>query len=465
MIPFIILTAITALVLFAVFNYKPDGQKNKPLKEALDIYNNHLFTEALKKFKDLLNEDPYNSIYHWYIALCAIQRQEYTTAMYHLESILQINNYVIPAENLPDIDLFHEVGVNNKLMEIFEVLKLHDKILSQSEKLMNLDPGNDTYPLKIAQSLIDDKIYSRQTQEYIDKTLAINPKNANAHFLLSLVYYKRGEFENALQSAEKTIALDKMINDAYFIMGFARYRLNLKDEAERHFRDATLCKYFKKSTAFYLAKLIVSSGKIEYALPYAAEACKTVKSIHEDISIELESMYLYATLLEQKDSYEEALNLYKSIQNLQPDYLDVPKRLKYMAALDTEKNTKMSVNPLEIFKKMKREDFMRASERVLKSMGYKIKKMDLVNDQTINMIALHTEELDSQPTGVFVRRDISIIQEEHIKKIQHFMSGMQTVQAILITPNDFNPAAKKLAEKNGIRTINGEQLTVLLAKK
>jgi tetratricopeptide (TPR) repeat protein len=463
MIAVIVLVVVIAFILFALLHFNQNAPKSKPYKDALEVYNNHLYTEALKKFQALLNEDPYNSFYHWYVALCANQRQEFTTAMYHLESILQINNYLLPENELPDTQIFNEIGVNRKLMEIYEALKIKDKIFPHYEKLMRLEPDNDEYPLKMAQTLINDKIYSDQAREYLEKTLHINPKNATAQFLLSLVYFKRSEFDNALQCAEKTIALDKSLSDASFIMGYARYRLNLKDEAEKHFREATLCKYFKKSTAFYLSKIIASSGKTDFALTYAAEASKLSKSIHEDPSIDLESMYLYATLLEQANRYDEALAQYQAIQNIQPDYQDVAKRLKYMAPLNHEKNNyKITLDLLDIFKKMRHEEFLHTSEKVLESMGYKIKKVDLINDQTINMLVEHTEEINDQLTGVYIRRGIGILQEDHIKSIEHFMSGMQVTRAIIMTPNDFNPAARKMAEKKSIKAINGEQLIVLL---
>ncbi|MDH4262883.1 MAG: restriction endonuclease [Spirochaetia bacterium] len=464
MIAGIVVIVVIAIIILILLYFSPSSQKEKAYKDAIDSYNNHLYSESLKKFQNLLNDEPYNSFYHWYVALCAIQRQEFTNAMYHLESILQINNYTLP-EELPDTEIFNEIGVNRKLMEIYETLKIQDKLLMQYEKLMELDKNNEEYPLKIAQSLIDNKVYSDQVKEYLEKTLNINPKNGTAQFLLSLIYHKRNEFDNALQCAEKAIALDKSLSDASFIMGYARYRLNLKDEAEKLFREATLCKYFKKSTAFYLAKLIASSGKIDFALPYASDASKFSKSIHEDPSLELESMYQYATLLEESNHYDDALVQYQAIQNIQPDYQDVSKRLKYMQPINSDNsNHRTTVDLLDIYKKMKHDEFAHTSESVVENMGYKVKKVDLVNDQTINMLAHKTDEASDHLTGVYIRRGIGIIQEDHIKSIMHFMSGMQVTRAVLITPNDFNPTARKMAEKKGIKTINAEQLIVLLNK-
>lgn len=463
MLLFFILVILVTVIILAVLSYKPGSNKIKSLKAAIDVYDNHLLNEAMKKFQALLDEEPYNGIYHWYVALCALQRMDYSMAIYHLESVLQINNYNQPLENMPDIDSFSEIGVQNKLMEIYETLKIKEKILGQYEKLMKLDTGNEIYPFKMAQYMIAEKNYSAKTQEYVEKTLQLNPKNAGAQFLLSLLYFKKGEFDNALQSAEKTLNLDKSINDAQFIMGYARYRINLKDEAERHFRDAALCQYFKKSTAFYMAKILQSGGKTEYALPYAAEASKLATSIHEDPSLELDAKYLYATMLEQSDQFDEAQAIYQDIERIQPNYQDVSKRLKYMTPVTAaNKSTGIDLNVLEIFKKMRNDEFGRTSESVLENLGYKIKKIDLIDDRNINMMVHATNETPNQLTGVFIRRGIGIIQEDHIKKLEHFMSGMQVVRAILITPNDFNPAARKMAEKRGIKTINGEELIGLL---
>jgi len=244
-------------------------------------------------------------------------------------------------------------------------------------------------------------------------------------------------------------------------MGFARYRLNLKDEAERLFREASLCKYFRKSTAFYLAKLISSTGQLDYALPYAAEASKYASTIHEEPALELEAKYLYATLLEQADRFTEAYEIFKSIQNIQPGYMDISKRLKYMEPANAAaQNQQNKPDLLELYKNLKLEDFARYSEKIIENLGYSIKKVDLVNGNTINMLVY--KDNPSILTGVFVRRGIGIIQDDHIKNIEHFMSGMQTLTAIMITPNDFNPTAKKKAEKKSIRTINGDALKELL---
>ena len=462
MVIFIVLFVIMIALIWGASNIKTGSHKDKGFKEALDVYNNHLYTEAMKKFQLLLNEEPFNSIYHWYVSLCALQRQDYTTAIYHIENVLQINNFSIPVDGLADTENFHEIGIHQKLMEIYETLRLKDKVLTEYETLMKLSPKEDIYPLKIAQYYIDEKNYSDLPQSYLEKALSINPKNANAQFLLSLIYYKKNEFDNALQSAEKTITLDKSLNDAYYIMGYSRYRANLKDEAEKLFRDAALSRYFKKSASFYTAKLLASNGKLDYALTYAADASKIASSVHEDPTIELDAKYLYGNLLEQTDHFEQAKEVYQFIQNVQPDFRDIDKRLKYMAPLKPVNDQKIDMDLLDIFKKLKNDDFAEKSEKVLEIMGFKIKKIDLINDMAINMLAQPTTENTTQLVGVFIRRGIPIIQEDHIKSMEHIMTGMQVFRGILITPNDFNPNSRKMAEKKGIKTINGEQLSVLL---
>lgn len=460
---FFFVVFIAGVLIFILVTSNSGGARNSAFKEALSAYENHMLGDAMRKFQALLYEEPYNSIFHWYVAMCSLQRQEYTTAMYHLDSVLQINNFSLPQEGLPDVEDFELIGVHKKLLEIYEVLKLKDKIIFECENLMEIEPGNDEYPLKMADILINEKNYSEKTKEYAERALALNPKNGQAQFILSLIYLKSGEYDNAIQNAEKTIAVDKSNNDAYFILGISRYRQNLMDEAEKHFREASLCRYFRKSTAFYLAKLLISEGKFDYALPYAEEAHKYSVSIHEEPSLELDAKYLYANLLEKSDQYKEAFEIYKAIQNIQPDYQDVSKRLKYMTPFEMESEEgKPKSNLVEEFKTMRLEDFARHSEKIIENMGFKVKKLDLVNDQTVNML-VHEKNDPSKLTGVFVRRGIGIIQQDHIKQIEHFMSGMQVVDAILITPNDFNPAARKMAEKKSIKTVNGSNLQELLS--
>jgi tetratricopeptide (TPR) repeat protein len=461
---FSILLVVGAIIFTFIITSSGNKQK-KAFHDAIATYQDHLINESIKKFQTLLYEEPYNALYHWYLALLSLQKQEYTNAEYHLQNILQIKNYTLPSDELPDIQNFNETGVRKRLVSIYETLKLKEKLIAEFEKLSTIEPENDAYPISIAELLLEEKDYSDRTQVYIEKTLKINPRNGRAQFLLSLVYLKNQKFDEALQSAEKTIAIDKSISDAFYIIGYVRYRLNLKEEAEKYFREAALCKYFRKSNAFYLAKILSSLGKLDFALSYAKEAVKYSLTIHEDPALDIDSRYLLATFMEQNDEFNEAIELYKYIANIQPGYQDVAKRLKYMSSAISgheKPSAHIKADHLELYKNMRLDDFSRTSEKIMENLGYKIKKVDIVNDQTLNMIVIEQSGSQEEVIGVFVRRGIGILQEDHIKNIIRLMAGMQVNSAFLITPNDFNPNARKFAEKNAIKTINSEKLRELL---
>jgi len=461
---FISVIVVSLFVIFvALFLGKSNLMGNRPFKEALSRYNDHRIKEAMSGFQALLYDEPYNAVYHWYAARCSMAQKNFTTTMYHLENIVRINNYTLPEPDLPDTENFSEKGIQIELLKLYEALKLKDKIKSQYEKLMELDKSNPEYPLNLARVYIDERNYTDVVQRLLEKSLSLLPEQGEVLFLLALVYYKNGKIEEALQVADKAVGYDRALADAYFIMGFARYKINLRDEAEKLFKNAGLCRIFRKSKSYYLAKIAEARGQYDVAISYAKEADQYASSLHEDPTLEIEAKYLYAALAERLDDFDKAVELYQKIESMQPGYRDVANKLRYMAK-DSVSSSKLSseeVNQIiNRFKSVKIDEFSMLTEKVIIKMGYKVKKFELIDDRTINAIGVTS---DGRETAFFSRRGIGIIENKHLQSLKMYMTGARVQEGVFITATDFASNARNSAPAEGIVLVSGNDLATVLA--
>jgi len=78
----------------------------------------------------------------------------------------------------------------------------------------------------------------QQAVDDIDRAIRMEPKEPLYHAERAVVYYRIGEFAEALSSAKKSAELNPEFGDAYRLMGICQLKLNRREEGLAHLKKA-----------------------------------------------------------------------------------------------------------------------------------------------------------------------------------------------------------------------------------
>ena len=78
----------------------------------------------------------------------------------------------------------------------------------------------------------------QQAVDDIDRAIRMEPKEPLYHAERAVVYYRLGEFEEALKSAQKSAELNPKFGDAYRLAGICQLRLNQREKGLSNFKKA-----------------------------------------------------------------------------------------------------------------------------------------------------------------------------------------------------------------------------------
>jgi len=458
----IVLFIITiALIVITISSQLKKNQKERPFNEALNFFTNYNHGPCIQKFEELVFEDPYNALYHWYLARSKFYTKDYTGSIKHLTQILKINNYTVHSDNLPEIENFNEPDIYQMQLDIYRKLNLKKELKSTYQKMIQIYPEVFEYLFQYLALEIETQNYSPEVRINLEKAVDIQPENSELYFYLSLVSYKENNIENSLRYAEKAIHYKKSHSDAAFLIGYAHFYGDRFGEAIEYLKQSTMSNYFKKSAAYYLARIYEKKGEFKNTLIYSRQADETPLSIHENQALEAESKFLYALTLEKNGDYMEAFTTYEKVSAIKPDFPGLNDKLKLIRG-NNDSSQKVKIVDLE---NSSTGDFYATVEKVIYLMGYKVKKSEPIDDKAINFHAVLKSDPDSKKyTAILVRRKSGIINSEQLNTIKLYLESCRLTQAVIITTGDFDPKTRKEMERAGYIYVNSQNLQTLLAK-
>ncbi|MDH5720957.1 MAG: restriction endonuclease [Spirochaetia bacterium] len=443
-----------AILIFMAIKYLEFFQKLK-FKDAVKAFAEKKYIMAVSMFEDISEREPQNSLLYWYMARANIKNKSISRAIAELKKVLQINNYSVIEES-PDIGNFSELGVQYLLRDIYEQSRMHDKLFTQLQILMKMEPDNAQHPMAIAKMLISKKEYSERTIKYLKQAMNISTQNLEVFNLIAYVYFKQNSYEKAKEYAEKALSLQPASNEAKYIMGEYFYKSNIPDTAEEYLIEAQNSELFGKSILFLLGKIYFQKGEWETSLNWLEQAVKMPKSFLEDEDLEWEAYYLSGLNYENLYDAKSAVETYEHIQKYKPDFKDIAHKLQNIIVEDNS-------DLIKDFITAKKDIFNMLSENILNYLGYEIENMYTAEDGSINLIALE-KGISHRHAACFVKRNYDLISEDQIMMLVKYVQSSGASHGIFVTTGEFTGTAKNYAEKYKVKVINSSQLEGVLAK-
>lgn len=162
-----------------------------------------------------------------------------------------------------------------------------------------------------------------QSQEYLEKAASLGPDAAEAHALLSLVYYSQKKDKEGMHEFNKAVNLNKNQPDLYFNLGNLFFRNKRYKEAEDMFKRFIEIRPHQYEGYLNLGVTLNMAGKYDEA---EMNFKRAVDIAPNDLLVNLNLGYLYI----DKGNYSEAKKYIIKANKIAPGDSDVKKTLEFL---------------------------------------------------------------------------------------------------------------------------------------
>lgn len=294
----------------------------------LYIKNNQIM-DAIRVFERILNFDPRNKDVLGSLGDIYSQRGQIEKAV---EVCLKLADIYI-SEGFLDkvVGLYEKLiewvpdnsSIRKKLIDIYrEILKADSGNLSARHKLINIllndgSPEEAIPEFLLLASTYLDKDMLDEGISVCEKLLDIDPENLKANEILGEIYFRQGEGDLAL---DQYLHIVKLLRDK-------------GDEEGADKLNKELVKKFPQQIELYYQQAIEEKEKGNFT-----SALNILDSIIKDNPSYKQAMFARADIFVKKDRWNEALEQYKELLNIDPNYLEVRKILldRYISLGDLE---------------------------------------------------------------------------------------------------------------------------------
>ncbi|MCB1145733.1 MAG: restriction endonuclease [Leptospiraceae bacterium] len=425
--------------------------------EVLEDFAEGRYSQARKGLEILILEEPRNSMYYWYSGRASIEMGEASRGIAEIRKAIQINNYSLNIANPPALENFSEIGLRKFLRDLYSNAGLDNEAFQENQILMQLEPKNVEYPLKLAQILIRKKEFSERTAGFLARGLEIEKENPLLLSLMALTSLMQKNWSRATGYAERALKARPNSGDAKAILGLSAYENQQLETAQKFLLQAEQSESFKKTVLFTLAKIFKQKNDNLQAEDFARRADESPVGAYESPELEWDAKYWLAILKEANGKNEAAQELFNNIEKFNPGFRDVRDRLQ------SGKSTRSEIDYAKDFITARQDIFEILCEKIVNQLGYKVVKIESTFDGNCNMI-LQGPEGSGKPIGCFIRRNIDLINDEQINLLLKFVASAKCIKGLFITSGDFSRSAKTQASQSRIECIPGSAVEKLLVK-
>lgn len=336
--------------------------------------NGWLF-EAETAFKNAINLDSKNPVYHYSLSYLYYQKADFSKAIEKLEDTLVLDNGFIDAiilKSLINAKNGEIVNSKNSLLSLAETVKdndflyyalamiyklipLHKEAINYLQQALFIKPESLEYLSELADCYCEIKEYA-VAQDIISKVLYLNNHFIYAHLLQAKLYLAKGEYSQALKIVQNAIRLDNSSAEAYKYQAMIFAKQGLKYKSIESAKIAVTLQPANKEHYVFLAKLYFDAQEYENAFLYYKEA-----AMLDDANVDY--MYKAAVSADKNNDYQNAQAYFSYALRLDPfnnliiyEYVDfLVRHKKIRQAMKLLKNKISNVQSKNIEKLLRRK--------------------------------------------------------------------------------------------------------------
>ncbi|RHX92064.1 tetratricopeptide repeat protein [Leptospira stimsonii] len=183
----------------------PQGTRNLQSREAIYAFllRKGEIDKAEEGFKEILSKKPDSYYSHYQMGIIHLQKKKYEASIDSFDRSILLNTDFVAARIGKGISTYH--AGNKKLAR------------EEFEAAMQQDSDNELAPYNIGIILFNDNLYNEAVTIFKD-IIQKNPDFPDAHYELSYIYYKRGDFDQAEKEIRRALELERTARNIFALI-------------------------------------------------------------------------------------------------------------------------------------------------------------------------------------------------------------------------------------------------------
>lgn len=240
-----------------------------------------------------------------------------------------------------------EVSAGNPEMDEFEINRTYGMVALKLNRLDEAYKG-----LAVAHAVKQDDFETNFNLGYLEfqrrqyekaivllrAALKVNPEHAMALRYIGHAYFKTKNYRESLGCLKRAVDLQPDDKESLFAMGECFFELNQPEQAQRIFTHLRTDPVLGPSAALFAGTLHLNQRQTQKAVMDFEIGLR-----HPDIKVEIlvELKYRLAATYLKDQEIAKAVNLMNEIQQLYPNYKDVPAQLSKYRELNSNRNLQL----------------------------------------------------------------------------------------------------------------------------
>lgn len=438
-----VIVGASLLLLLMVVTSKSHKEVNVNNKQGKRKNNNAIIKEATKK----LTHDPRNIPALTALGDIYFNAQEYTKALPMYKNLCE------------------QVGVHQEI----------------DEKTVYLRYGISAFKT----NMID------ESGSALAKVLKIEPNNFDANFYIGKVLYAKKEYEKTIACMKRAAVTNGENQEVHQMLAFSLYQAKKFRESLPYLKKVCEETPGNKEALFYMASAMEEAGMADKALKifmhlrpdplYGAQSCLAAGSYHAktqqpdkaiqdfEIGLKLEGvdpelkvslLYKLAQTLIAQNQISKALLQLKQINNLHPNYKDVPALISRYQELAQNSN-------LQAYLMSGTSDFVALCRKFIAAFHadafVKIEDISVAADSIEILCSIQSARWENTELFRFFR-STSSVGELYVRELHSKMRDIKCDKGCCVTAGSYTEEAKKYAEGRPIDLIEKAKLVSVLKK-
>ena len=404
---------------------------------------------AIKMAKQILAKDPKNYIAHYYLGKAYLKegKTEFAVIEYRL-----VDENALFGERLNELEFREEYA------EILMKQKQNNEALKNYLLLTKLDPQNPNNFYQ-AGHLYEEANRYDVALGFMQKTIALDKKNAKAHAEIGMMYYRTKMFKEAQNEIATALKLSPDNYSSYYYLG--KIQKDSKDygTAIKSFEKAQRDPEVKQKAIIEHGTCFMLANRFDNAILDFQRAIDLDKeSLNQET---LYARYFLANCYEKCRKIDKAIEQWTAIYKKAKNFRDVSAKLSEYKDLQAN-------DALKDFLTCSNEEFLVICKNICEAV---LKLQVLTNDLKkwgcqITAIDKKDENWMSMRKQVnFIRfyRNPEPIEEAFIVEALDQMKAVNSVKGFVYSASGYSPTAKRFAENRPIELIDKPKLETVLS--
>ena len=412
-------------------------------QKAVGFFNRANYDAALVILEKLSRSPSANPDSRWYLARTYEAKRFFDKAIRLYTDLLVKKVYS---------EVYREFDVRTRLAEIYLKREEIDAAEREIKAMAKLKPDSSAVQVKLAELTLAKGDYAAGSVA-LKKALSLDPHNGTVARALGMAYFSMEKHAEALAVFSRAIELGTSDAEMSYTMGLAARGISKLVEAVRYFDQAAKNPAWSQRARLKAAITNFEIGDLTTAIPMLEDAVAKGGS-NDDM---LDAMYILGQGRTREGKLDKALDLWRRISNIDPDFRDVPEKLKDFGKI------KGVGNELDSLLMLPLSDFKATLMKVAEKMGHRVIK-EIVDGEKI---IFHTTFKDG--TTIFENvieavKSANPIGELHIRELLARMKDNRADRGIYFGPAGFTEAAQKASERYAVDLVSGEKFKRLLGQ-